>query len=484
MPAWVMESLRETQSSGLAEFIVILKISPQPLKTSLLCRWYVALDRFLFLRADDAAKPEHISAALPDCKISPLEEAQNRSSALHLDILYDPLNLNARGLFSYPSHYGTWSIRIPTAFREVTRNQLMTNISLDQFQDGERRSLKTCVVAAEPWSVSRSQNNFFWKAATLLLRQLRQLSALKSSPQLPDHDSYPGNLETCGAGIQILTRYISHKWYREQWSLAYQWGELPINPLQIRPLVPPKDRFWADPFLIRSGDEYLLFHEEAPFSMGIGYIVLSKIDRTGKFTACVPILKRDYHLSYPFLFQWDNQYFMVLETASRNQIELYRATSFPLEWTFDRVLLRDVNAACDPTIVKNAGRWWLFTNMAVPHTENADELYLFYADSPLGPWKPHEKNPIKSDVRSGRSAGAIFEKDASLYRPAQDGSQRYGYAVSINKILRLTPEEYEETEVQKILPDWHSKAVGVHTYTHAGDLTVVDWMFKRPRREA
>ena len=61
---------------------------------------------------------------------------------------------------------------------------------------------------------------------------------------------------------------------------------------------------------------------------------------------------------------------------------------------------------------------------------------------PLGPWKPHKRNPVKSDVRNSRPAGRLFYWNGDLYRPAQDSSQRYGYAMSINRVLRLTPDEF------------------------------------------
>jgi transcriptional regulator GlxA family with amidase domain len=49
--------------------------------------------------------------------------------------------------------------------------------------------------------------------------------------------------------------------------------------------------------------------------------------------------------------------------------------------------------------------------MFVSIAENCipDELSLFYAESPLGPWTPHPRNPVKSDVRGSRPAGGLFE---------------------------------------------------------------------------
>ena len=74
-----------------------------------------------------------------------------------------------------------------------------------------------------------------------------------------------------------------------------------------------------------------------------------------------------------------------------------------------------------------------------------------------------------------------FYWNGELYRPAQDSSGRYGYAISINKITKLDREEFCEEQVGSILPNWRSDLVATHTLSIAGDLTVVDCLVKRRR---
>jgi len=171
---------------------------------------------------------------------------------------------------------------------------------------------------------------------------------------------------------------------------------------------------------------------------------------------------------------------MMPETASRRQVELYRCVDFPVHWKLERVVLRDLKAL-DPTPALLFGRWWLFANIPAYGAGTLDELHLFHADSPLGPWTPHRDNPIKSDVRSARPAGRIFEDNGQCYRPAQDCSTRYGSAVTINRILELNPERYEEIEMGKVGPNWCPGVEGVHTFNVAGNLTVIDCLLKRRR---
>ena len=174
---------------------------------------------------------------------------------------------------------------------------------------------------------------------------------------------------------------------------------------------------------------------------------------------------------------------MIPETASNRTVELFRASEFPYRWEFDRVLLRDVNAV-DATIAEISGRFWLFVNLvSVPGASSLDELHIFYADSPLGPWRPHQENPVKSDVRGARPAGRLFEKNDHWYRPAQDCSRTYGGAIVIHQIVKLDTTHFEEVEVSKLLPEWQSNLTGVHTINASGALTVIDAKRWRARWE-
>jgi hypothetical protein len=125
------------------------------------------------------------------------------------------------------------------------------------------------------------------------------------------------------------------------------------------------------------------------------------------------------------------------------------------------------------------GTWWMFVSIA--EHSIPDELYLFSAPSPLGPWTPHRRNPVKSDVRSSRPAGALFEWNGEVYRPAQDSSGRYGYAITINRIVQLDEDGFREEEVSKVLPNWRNDLIGTHTLSTSDDLTVIDCLVRRRR---
>ena len=108
-----------------------------------------------------------------------------------------------------------------------------------------------------------------------------------------------------------------------------------------------------------------------------------------------------------------------------------------------------------------------------------DELYLFYADSPLtSKWTAHPKNPIISDVRRARPAGNIFFKNGKLIRPSQDCSKVYGLGFNFNEIEIISETEYQEKHLTNIRPDWDKNLYRVHSFNHHNGLTIIDGMIR------
>jgi hypothetical protein len=279
--------------------------------------------------------------------------------------------------------------------------------------------------------------------------------------------------------LRAVRKGIQVSLYSPQWFIAY--GPKKGDSLELgdaltgfKKLFPPKDREWADPFIVEVGNSYFIFIEEFLFQSGNSHISVIEIDCNGDYKGITgPVLETGYHVSYPFVFKYEHDFYMIPETSTNHTIEVYRSTSFPNRWEPHCVLMRDVRAA-DTTLLEFDGRWWMFTALGNQRTDNHTELFLFYSDSPFGPWRPHKKNPVVSDVRRARPAGRIFKRNDSLYRPAQDCSFAYGYAISINRIVTLTEDEYCEEEAERIAPDWSANLCGTHTLNFDGEMMVVD----------
>jgi hypothetical protein len=410
----------------------------------------------------------------------------------------DALNIARHGVWSF--HHGDNFVNRggPAGFWEVMEGTPVTGSVLQILTEDLDNG---CVIyrswspTADRFSVKANRNNLYWKSAAFVIRKLKDLAeGIPICP--PENQLYrpysnrlyrmPANGEMFSHLSRMVGRYAASKFRAalnsDQWALAYRFRSGPSDSnntlYRFKRLTPPKDRFWADPFAIKAGDHYYVFIEELLYSTGKGHISVIELDRKGVVSGPRKVLEREYHLSYPFVFEWNGNYYMVPESAANKTIELYRAKTFPFVWQLEKVLMTDVRAK-DATLAEIDGKWWMFVSMS--EHSIPDELYLFSADTPLGPWTPHSRNPVKSDVRGSRPAGALFEWNGDVYRPAQDSSGRYGYAISINRITQLDKEQFREEQVSSILPNWDKDLLATHTISIAGDLTVVDCLIKRSR---
>jgi hypothetical protein len=246
-------------------------------------------------------------------------------------------------------------------------------------------------------------------------------------------------------------------------------------PYQFKDVIPPSDRFWADPFVIYEKDTYYVFIEEFIYKERIGFLSCFEIDKNGDYTNPKTILKKECHLSYPNVFKYNNEYYMTPETKENEKIALYKCVKFPYEWEFYKDLICGINAV-DPTLLFHDEKWWMFTNVSIDGViPTTDELFIYYSDDLLtGEFHQHPLNPVISDVRVARSAGKIFNYKGTLYRPSQDNSVRYGYGLNFNKIIKLTTTDYQEELSSSIHPKWSKKSKGIHTFNHDNKMTVID----------
>lgn len=347
--------------------------------------------------------------------------------------------------------------------------------------------------AVDRLSHAKSRNEHLWKVLTFVPRALRRLylygavKAVQSELALQRNAGkwrtprtrVPSNQHLLmpltayfawRAGQSLLRRYTV-----EKWTLLYDIGPASDEFSTFVALDAPPDRFWADPFIVHRNGRTAVFFENASVATGIGHISAIEMDANGIFGPPVDVLRRPYHLSYPFVFEWNDELYMIPESAENESIELYRCTDFPGQWEYVRHLMANVEAY-DATLLHHDGLWWMFANVREHQGASTwDELCLFYADNPVASqWTSHPMNPIVSDTRFARPAGRIFIDSGRLLRPSQNSSFRYGYAMNIMEILELTTTSFEERLVKSYEPNWNRSIKAVHTYSRGDGLTFID----------
>ena len=242
-------------------------------------------------------------------------------------------------------------------------------------------------------------------------------------------------------GVPFVGRY-------QNWSIGVLSGESPLslqpaigisNPVLSASDVSDIDAlFVADPFLLRHGDGYVMFFEALNRKDGNGDIAMATSKDGMTWTYDSVVLDESFHLSYPYVFHWAGETYMIPESVEALGVFLYRAEQFPDEWIRVRSLLE--GRYVDPSLVYRSDRWWLFVGEA----EN-DILRLFSAASLDGRFVEHPDSPlVVGNKATARPAGRILQFNGRLFRCAQDDVLDYGKQVSLFEILTLTTEEYKE----------------------------------------
>jgi hypothetical protein len=411
------------------------------------------------------------------------------------------LELPKYGVWSY--HHGDKRVNRggPPGFWETMQGWPETGTDLQILSDDADNcrilySSWSCTVGA---SISQNKNNIYWKSLSFLPRKLeelylsgeeaffRKLQEENAHPRFYCNDSFanPTNAELSKLLLRKLFEKISSKirntFYFDQWILMFDIRSgMSSSFSRFQKIIPPKDRFWADPHLLYKDAKYYVFFEEYLYQLGKGHISLIVMDAEGNYENPVVVLHKPYHLSYPFVFEWQEELYVMPETHANKTIEIYRCVKFPLVWEFEKNIMEDVSAV-DATLFQHQDKWWLFVNIA--ENEGAslcDELFLFHSESPLSSeWIPHPRNPIISDIKKSRPAGRVFERNGRIYRPSQIDSPHYGYGTNLNEIIRLTETEYEEKPVASIEPKWDKNITGAHTFNYGHGLTLIDARLRR-----
>lgn len=277
---------------------------------------------------------------------------------------------------------------------------------------------------------------------------------------------------------KIESRVFSKRFNR--WSLFIGKGNFLESTLfKLKPVKVPKDEFWADPFLFSYEDEYYVFFENYSYVNKKGKISCGKVQKN-KIVDVIDVLNLDYHLSYPFIFKEGNEIFMMPESSENKRLEIYRCINFPNKWelystAFEGEIICDAHFFNDEKNQK-----WLFLNKSTQTSSVDLELFIYKVDSiKLNEIISHKQNPVLIDSRTARNAGEIFKYNNEIFRPSQfNGEGIYGRGLNVNRILKLTQEEYVEENILRVMPNFHKDLVGVHHLHQKENIFIIDGCFR------
>ena len=536
IPSWAYKMIDEINNSSYAEIVLIIKNDSKTIKKSLFSKLinnfnnflyvvYRKLDKIIFPNKIDAFSLIDIRTILKVNEIS-VEPIKNKfrdkikkndidNIKKHQVDLFirmgfrilsgDILNISKYGVWSY--HHGDNDVNRggPPGVWEVIMGWGETGVTLQILNE----NLDGGVILFKSFSltnfksVNRNINNFYLKAISFIPSKIKELYDLgennffqkvNKNNQYPDFYSNPLFVSPSNKVmffflfnlfLKRINGLFQKIFYIEQWGLLFridQENVISKSFYQFKKILPPKDRFWADPHIIKRDDKYFIFIEELIYKLNKGFISVIEMNEKGEYKPPVKVLEEKYHLSYPFVFENDGCFYMIPESKDNKTIDLYVSTNFPYKWEFKKRLIDNI-AAVDTTILFYKEKYWLFANVVKNEgASSLDELFLYSSNTLISDnWVSHPCNPIVSDVRKSRPAGNFFLYKENLFRPSQNCSKNYGYGMKSNRVLKLTETEYEEIVVNSIYPNWDEKLFATHTFSYCEKLTVIDGCFKRKR---
>ena len=248
---------------------------------------------------------------------------------------------------------------------------------------------------------------------------------------------------------RIAKKFVRRK---ENWSIGIYEGNSLFDfnsPKNIRnPVLTARDvkdipaDFVADPFMLRENGIWYMFFEVMEAVTQKGKIGLATSENGFDWNYQKIVIDEEFHLSYPYVFKWKNEYYLIPESNARDSIRLYKAVDFPTQWIFVKDLLSGSKFS-DASIFYFQDKWWLLTSLS-----RSDVLYLYYANDLMGTWIEHPQSPIiEGDRKIARPGGRVVVHGDKVIRYTQDDEHIYGNKVRAFEITKLTTKNYEEQEV-------------------------------------
>ena len=500
--AWEYEALKQLLEWERCEVVLIKIETDKSLREGksskhLFFRWFQKFEEKWFRSIPDAFKRSNPPHNVKAVKII---------DANDFDIIFNTRRSLQEEKISLPTKHGTWSISFghkdyqdvqPIGFWEVMHNETVIGSSLKVKLTNRENEFVVYegTTNTVPHSVRNTVNMIAWRTSSFLLHRIKEFAAIgadrfieKYSKNIVEKrtgaEKVPANPQMFLLFMKNIFGYFFYKWRvflrrKKKFQLFYQpkrfdLGELSLEDFKPMPL--PEDCFWGDPFLIEKDNCTYIFFEEFLYSKGKAHISVMEMDKNGMISIPRLVLEKPYHLSYPFVFGFQDTYYMIPETSANKTVDLYKAKTFPGEWEFVINLMKDITLI-DPTLFFHNNKWWLFgTTINHEAVSTNDQLMLYHSSELFSKdWIPHPQNPVATHISNCRPAGKIFAFNNKIYRPAQNNASiQYGFSIKINEIEILNEYEYVEKEVFELLPSNKNKFIATHSLNFTEKLIVID----------
>lgn len=262
--------------------------------------------------------------------------------------------------------------------------------------------------------------------------------------------------------------------------------------------LPGRPGFWyADPLLYRRNGARYLFAEAMDLATGKGRIEVCPLADDGTAGDWQVALEEDFHLSFPTVFDWNGETWMIPETGNDHSLRLYRCTEFPARWELVQRFAVE-GEFCDAILVDRTAD---ALTLLCSETKADNQLYVRYrrcilrkavppaeplpgteAPEPTGePFELIHDEAFDLQHRdfdlTSRNAGPLFLLGSQVIHPTQV-STKVDYGVYLQFSARRGNSEVplcaalpRSVRIEGVDP---RDVIGIHTYCRDDTLEVID----------
>lgn len=244
-------------------------------------------------------------------------------------------------------------------------------------------------------------------------------------------------------------------------------------------LIKESDQYWiADPLLYKDQSKNWLFVE-----------YFDQLEKRGKIAVIDPdaqrnemnprvILSESYHMSFPMVFEWNQEVFMIPETSENHSINLYRCIKMPFQWEKVKTFQTEVMIV-DSVVIEQQRDKVVLLGSAVNPDNELEVRFLKYeisqSESGFTMTLSEENTLFCFNERNG---GQPLTIDGERFLLTQNStSVDYGVSFSVSSYEkdRLLPVQTITKEQLQFSPAIDKKSIiGVHTYSATEQFEVTD----------
>lgn len=242
-------------------------------------------------------------------------------------------------------------------------------------------------------------------------------------------------------------------------------------------LVKSSNKNFADPFMYTDVDGRLFLFYESWEIHGKGSIYLISFESNLEPIFHGEVLKEEFHLSFPYIFEYQGNQYMCPQSDTGNQVLIYKAENFPFNWVLHKTIYLPFKLV-DCVLFRLNDYWWLLGSSRDPDlNSHSSVLHAFYSENLSdSEWISHPQNPIKWSDEGGRNAG-FFQLGTGFFRVGQiQGSDFYGLGFQVFRINFISELSFDE---RLVLSYWPTPDHSSHhfVYNESNSVSALDFRY-------